>query len=206
YGIDSIFLLLALMALARIRSVEQLRYQAPGEWGKVLGLDRIPEVRTLREKIGRLCRDWGPAMEWNAQLAKEWMARQDSADLYFYCDGHMRVYHGEQTELPRHYVARERLCLRATADYWVNAMDGQPLTMKLAERGTQLSNKLWVREIRKLTDSGHQTSLLNHQFSGIDWGIGRLAFCQMVPGKLLSIYERTLWFGSPRGIWNRTDS
>jgi hypothetical protein len=39
------------MALARIRSVEQLRYQAPGEWGKVLGLDRIPEVRTLREKI-----------------------------------------------------------------------------------------------------------------------------------------------------------
>src|SRR5438034_8148680 len=65
-------------------------------------------------------------MEWNAQLAKEWMARQDSADLYFYCDGHVRVYHGEQTELPRHYVARERLCLRATADYWVNAMDGQP--------------------------------------------------------------------------------
>ena len=126
YGIDSVFLLLALMALARIRSVEQLRYQAPGEWGKVLGLDRIPEVRTLREKIERLCRDLGRAMEWNAQLAKEWMARQDSADLYFYCDGHVRVYHGEQTELPRHYVARERLCLRATADYWVNAMDGQP--------------------------------------------------------------------------------
>jgi hypothetical protein len=23
-------------------------------------------------------------------------------------------------------VARERLCLRATTDYWVNAMDGQP--------------------------------------------------------------------------------
>jgi len=59
YGIDSIFLVLALMALARIRSVEQLRYQAPGEWGKVLGLDRIPEVRTLREKIERLCQDPG---------------------------------------------------------------------------------------------------------------------------------------------------
>ena len=28
--------------------------------------------------------------------------------------------------LPRHYVARERLCLRATTDYWINAMDGQP--------------------------------------------------------------------------------
>ncbi|MGH8606457.1 MAG: putative transposase, partial [Gammaproteobacteria bacterium] len=28
--------------------------------------------------------------------------------------------------LPKHYVARERLCLRATIDYWVNALDGQP--------------------------------------------------------------------------------
>ena len=53
----------ALMALARIGSVEQLRYQAPGEWGKVLGLDRIPEVRTLREKIERLCQDLGRALE-----------------------------------------------------------------------------------------------------------------------------------------------
>jgi hypothetical protein len=44
YGIDSIFLLLALMALARLTSLEQLRYVAPGEWGNLLGLDRIPEV------------------------------------------------------------------------------------------------------------------------------------------------------------------
>jgi hypothetical protein len=81
YGIDSIFLVLALMALARIRSLEQLRYQAPGEWGKLLGLDRIPEVRTLREKVEWLCRDLGRAREWNAELAKEWMAWSDSADL-----------------------------------------------------------------------------------------------------------------------------
>jgi hypothetical protein len=263
YGIESIFLLLALMALARIRSLEQLRYQAPGEWGKLLGLDRIPEVRTLRAKLKLLCQDMGRAMRWNAELAKEWIARQNDTELYFYCDGHVRVYHGDQTALPRHYVARERLCLRATTDYWVNAMDGQPflyvnkevdpgliatlkqdvipwleanvaqtpeqerrmaedprahwftivfdregyspelfeqmrkkriailtyhkfpkddwrseefaahsvalaggeaVTMKLAERGTQLSNKLWLREIRKLTDSGHQTSILTTNF------------------------------------------
>jgi len=52
YGIDSIFLLLALMALARIPSMEQLRYVAPGEWGNLLGLDPIPEVRTLRATFG----------------------------------------------------------------------------------------------------------------------------------------------------------
>jgi len=49
YGIASIFLLLGLMALARIKSLEQLRYVAPGEWGNLLGLDRIPEIRTPRE-------------------------------------------------------------------------------------------------------------------------------------------------------------
>src|SRR2546430_16444803 len=52
--------------------------------------------------------------------------RSNDTELYFYFDGHVRVYHGDQTALPRHYVARERLCLRATTDYWVNAMDGQP--------------------------------------------------------------------------------
>ena len=43
-----------------------------------------------------------------------------------YIDGHVRVYHGYKTALPRHCVARQRLCLRAETDYWVNAMDSQP--------------------------------------------------------------------------------
>src|ERR1035441_7223990 len=94
--------------------------------GSASTLDRIPEVRTLRAKLKLLCQDLGQAMRWNAILAKEWIARQNATELYFYCDGHVRVYHGDQTALPRHYVARERLCLRATTDYWINAMDGQP--------------------------------------------------------------------------------
>jgi hypothetical protein len=44
----------------------------------------------------------------------------------FYIDGHVRVYHGAQTALPRRSVSRQRLCLRATTDYWVNALDAQP--------------------------------------------------------------------------------
>jgi transposase-like protein len=127
YGMASIFLLLAFTALARIKSIEQLRYVAPGEWGHLLGLDRIPEVRTLREKLEILCRTAGRAILWNTLLAKEWMmALGSESDLVFYVDGHVRVYSGDLTELPRHYVARERLCLRATTDYWINAMDGQP--------------------------------------------------------------------------------
>jgi hypothetical protein len=55
YPLESIFLYLALLALVRCRSLEQTRYQAPGEWGKLLGLDRLPEVKTLRAKIALLC-------------------------------------------------------------------------------------------------------------------------------------------------------
>ncbi len=129
YDLKGVFLLLALMALARVTSLEQLRYQAAGEWGNLLGLDRIPEVRTLREKVKLLCAEQGRAAQWNAALAQEWIAQQDSAatlGLTFYVDGHVRVYHGGLTKLPRHYVPRERFFMRATVDYWVNALDGQP--------------------------------------------------------------------------------
>jgi hypothetical protein len=126
YGLTSIFLLLALMALARIPSLEQLRYQAPGEWGQLLGLDRIPEVRTLREKLQILCREAGRAAAWNTALAKQWITEEQAAEPVFYADGHVRVYHGKLTALPKHYVARQRLYQRATVDYWINAMDGQP--------------------------------------------------------------------------------
>ena len=109
YGLSSVLVLLALMALARIGSIEQLRYAAAGEWGNLLGLDRIPEVRTLREKLKRLCTELGRAARWNAALAKEWISQQEteqSSGLAFYIDGHVRVYHGELTKSPRHYAPR----------------------------------------------------------------------------------------------------
>jgi len=43
-----------------------------------------------------------------------------------YVDGHVRLYHGELTKLPKRYVTRQRLCLRGTTDYWVNDALGQP--------------------------------------------------------------------------------
>jgi len=125
YGLTTIFLLLAFMALARLKSVEQLRYYAPGEWGKLLGLDRAPEVRTLRIKLKHLA-DLDQAVPWSAELCKEWMTEAADEATVLYVDGHVRVYHGTAKQLPKHYVARQRLCLSATADYWVNAMDGKP--------------------------------------------------------------------------------
>jgi transposase len=54
YSTLHVIVLLAHMALCRIKAVEQLQYQPPGELGKLLGLDRIPEVRCLRYKLTAL--------------------------------------------------------------------------------------------------------------------------------------------------------
>src|SRR5271165_5857019 len=259
YPLESIFLALALLALVRCRSLEQSRYLSPGEWGKLLGLDRLPEVKTLRRKISDLCGHDGQAAQWQSRLAGEWMAGAHSESIgLFYADGHVRVYHGSLTDLPRRYVARERLCLRGTTDYWINGLGGAPffvltqpvnpgliavlrqsivprlvaqapqpnpealaadallprltlifdregyspdffaelkaqrvailtyhkfpgekwpaaefsrqpvrlhngqiVELELAERGTRLSNGLWVREVRQLRASGAQSSILS---------------------------------------------
>ncbi len=132
YPLESIFLYLALLALVRCPSLEQTRYEAPGEWGKLLGLDRLPEVRTLRDKIGILCGQEGRATQWQSRLAKEWMEAVGGGDPHkegiglFYVDGHVRVYHGSLGPLPRLYVARQKLLLRGTTDYWVNGLGGEP--------------------------------------------------------------------------------
>ena len=51
YSTLHVIVLLAHMALCRIKAVEQLQYQPPGELGKLMGLDRVPEIRCLRRKL-----------------------------------------------------------------------------------------------------------------------------------------------------------
>jgi hypothetical protein len=275
YGLDSLLLLLAFMALTRLKFIESLRYSAPGEWGKLLGLDRIPEARTLRNKVHLLTQD-DQAKGWSAELCRYWMELAPEQAGVLYIDGHVRVYNGQQTQLPKHHVARQKLCLRATTDYWVNAMDGQPFMVinkvvdpglikviendivpeleervpkqtertsvatlpyphkftlvfdregyspefmarmktkqvavltyhkhpgenwpesefneqtlilpagettqvKLAERGVCLSNGLWVREIRKLSERGHQTAVLASDYQANLTVIGARMFAR----------------------------
>lgn len=120
-----VIVLLAYMALGRIKAVEQLQFETPGELGKLMGLDRIPEVRCLRKKLAQLSEDKAPE-RWAAVLSQQWMEQNPELAGTLYFDGHVRLYHGKQTQLPRRYVARQRLCLRGTTDYWVNDALGQP--------------------------------------------------------------------------------
>ena len=125
YSALHILILLGFMALARIRRPEGLRHVPPGELGKVVGLDRAPEVRTLREKIAVMA-DNGTPEQWMRELSRTWMEADPQEAGYLYVDGHVRVYHGSGTLLPRRYVSRERLCLRGTTDYWINDALGRP--------------------------------------------------------------------------------
>jgi transposase len=120
-----VILLLAYMALCRIKIVERLQYESPGELGKLMGLDRIPEVRCLRNKVSQLSQDEAPQL-WAGTLSQEWMEQNSELAGMLYVDGHVRLYHGRLTKLPKRYVTRQRLCLRGTTDYWVNDALGQP--------------------------------------------------------------------------------
>ena len=125
YSALHILIILGFMALGRIRRPEGLRHVPPGELGKVVGLDRVPEVRTLREKIAVMA-DQGTPQKWMMELSRTWMEADPQEAGYLYVDGHVRVYHGSDTLLPRRYVSRERLCLRGTTDYWINDALGRP--------------------------------------------------------------------------------
>ena len=125
YSALHILLVLGFMALGRIRRPEGLRHIPPGEFGKLVGLDRVPEVRTLREKIAVMAATGDPGA-WMKELSKGWMEGDPEEAGYLYVDGHVRVYHGDLATLPRRYVSRQRLCLRGTTDYWVNDAVGRP--------------------------------------------------------------------------------
>ena len=113
------------MGLCRIKNAEQLREHAPGEFGKLLGLDRVPEVRCLRSKMKGLA-EQQCVENWAATLSRQWMESEPEAAGTLYIDGHVRVYHGHLTKLPKRHVSRERLCLRGITDYWVNDGTGRP--------------------------------------------------------------------------------
>lgn len=127
YGLPTILLFLAFMTLARVRNPESLRYQAPGEWGAVLGLDRCPEVKTLRRKIGLMANDETSVQAWQLALARRWQEEEPELWATLAVDGHVKIYAGRKGRLPKHFVSREKLCLPASASYWVNALGGKPL-------------------------------------------------------------------------------
>jgi transposase len=131
YGLRTSLLTLLLMALWRIKRPEGLKEHCPQALGRVLGLDRAPEVKTLRRKLARLAAA-GRAAQFGRALAQQRVALRGATLGFLYVDGHVRVYHG-QHRLPKAHVAQMRLSMPATSDYWVNDPAGDPLFVVTAE-------------------------------------------------------------------------
>jgi len=140
YGLRTSLLTLLLMALWRIKRPEGLKEHSPQDLGRVLGLDRAPEVKTLRRKLAQLAAV-GRATHFGQALAQQRVALRGEALGFLYTDGHVRVYHG-QHKLPKAHVARLRLSLPATSDYWVNDSSGDPLFVVTAEANAGLVKML----------------------------------------------------------------
>jgi len=150
YGLRTTILALLLMALIRIKRPEGLKERPPDDFGRLLGLDRAPEVKTLRRKLMRLAA-FGQAAQFGHALAERRVAIRGSALGFLYVDGHVRVYHGKHA-LPKAHVARMRLSMPATSDYWVNDMAGDPLFVVTAEANAGLVKMLprVLAEVRAL--------------------------------------------------------
>ena len=157
YGLRTSLLTLLLMALWRIKRPEGLKEYSPQDLGRVLGLDRAPEVKTLRRKLARLAAV-GRAAQFGLALAQQRVALRGEALGFLYTDGHVRVYHGQHT-LPKAHVARMRISLPATSDYWVNDSAGDPLFVITAEANAGLVKMLpgILAQVRALVDKRRLT-------------------------------------------------
>lgn len=150
YGLRTTMLILLLMSLLRIKRPEGLKEHAPVNIGCIIGLDRAPEVKTLRRKLIHLAA--GKKAETLGRiLAKKRVEQHGKAMGFLYIDGHVRVYHGLRRVM-KTYVTRMRLALPATTDYWVNDQRGDPLFVVTAELNASLTKILpkLLEEIRDL--------------------------------------------------------
>ena len=151
YSLPALLLLWAFLLLARVRNAEGLRYEQPGEWGALLGLDRCPCARTLRRRSRQLAASAG-LQDWIGAVARDWCRQDPAAVATLFVDGHVQVYSG-QGRLPKHFVTRQRLALPAAAGYWVHALGGAPLLCLHRQVDAGMVREIWtgiVPQLRRL--------------------------------------------------------
>lgn len=153
YSVQSIILTLAIMALCRIKNPEQTKQCKPGELGKAIGLDRIPEVKCLREKVQVLA-DENKSRELSLVLLKHWMPENPNDLVFLYIDGHVRIYYGGKANLSPKFVSRQKLCLSATTEFWVNDESGAPLLVVSGELSEKLQQAIKDTIVPQIEESG----------------------------------------------------
>jgi len=140
YGLDAVLVHQVFQALLREPRAEGATRIPPPAMGRVLGLDRVPEVKTIRRKIGELAAA-GKAADLQMAIAR-WHAEALGDQLGFlYIDGHTRAYFG-QREVQKMHVARLKFPGPATEETWVTDGAGDPLLVVMAEPSTSLAAQI----------------------------------------------------------------
>src|SRR5467141_1364867 len=150
YGLRTTLVAYVLLALLRIPRPEALKEYPPGELGRIVGLDRMPEVKTLRRKLARLASLKG-SYRLGREIARQRITGRGKVLGFLYIDGHVRAYHGKH-QIPKPYVKRMHLAAPATTDYWVNDERGDPLFVVTADANAAMTKMLIpvLREVREL--------------------------------------------------------
>ena len=151
YGLRTTLLTLLLMALLRIKRPEQLKERDPAAFGRLLGLDRAPEVKTLRRRLTRIAAQHC-AEQLGAELARMRVDQRGHRMGFLYVDGHVRAYHGQRPITSNAYVARRHLAMPASTDYWINDSSGDPLLVITGEVDAALTKAMprLLREVREV--------------------------------------------------------
>jgi Helix-turn-helix domain len=144
YGLDTMLLEGVLRALAGEPRAEGATRLDPAALGRVLGLDRAPEVKTIRRKITDLAAT-GRADELLAAMAAAHVARLDASNpdllAVFYVDGHVRAYQGAH-KVAKTHLSRLKFPAPATVETWVSDASGDPVLVVMADPGASLAMEL----------------------------------------------------------------
>jgi hypothetical protein len=140
YGLTAMLLTLVFLALAGEPRAEGATRVPPAALGRVLGLDRAPEVKTIRRKLAELAAA-GKAADLIMALARRHAAARPDALGFLYVDGHARVYYGTR-QVQKTHVARLKFPAPATMETWVTSQDGDPVFMVTAEPSDSLAGEL----------------------------------------------------------------
>lgn len=140
YGVRSLVLTVVFSALVGEARAEGLTRIDPADLGRLLGLDRAPEVRTIRRRFEALTSQRRSA-DLIAALARRHVEANKAAAGVFYVDGHVRAYHGK-ADVPKAHLARMRLAMPAAADTWVADARGDGVLVWCEEPGASLVGEL----------------------------------------------------------------
>ncbi len=140
YGLRAVLLMGVFMALLREPRAEGATRLRPVDLGRLLGLDRAPEVKTLRRKLAELA-GHGKGAQLQAALGAHHAATRPDAVGFLYLDGHVRVYSGTR-QLPKTHIARMRIAGPATEETWVGDAEGDPVMVITAAPSQSLAAEL----------------------------------------------------------------